>query len=176
MTDLQQLEIRDLVCQVAALCREALDGSTSAEGFVDQIGNYHRRALDVMQGGEHHYVEQAPSHEWTTYASSTKVVEWANTFGVLLDKESYWWYLPEEPTGNIGGVPNSYGIGRITNGVMLWVERPNQKPLLGHLAHWRKDPRPSIRKTSVQQKVKAILNSGSDRAEMHRRLLEALLR
>jgi hypothetical protein len=177
MTDHQTSEIREIVAKVAALCRETLDGSTTAIEFVDQIGNYHHRALNVLQGFEkHHFVESKASLEWTTYAASTKVVEWCNASGVTLDKRTYWWPLSEERTGHIGGVPNSQGIARITDGVMLWVERHNQSPLLGHLAEWRKDPRPTTAKgLSIGRQVKDIINGGGDKVEMHRRLLEALL-
>ncbi len=78
------------------------------------------------------------------FANSQQVVDFCHKHKLTLAHNSFWWWLSSDQPGHLTGIVANgdeviRGIPRITDGIQMWVERPDGQLSLVHREWWRKD-------------------------------------
>jgi len=151
-------QLRDLASKVKASMDAVLNGQMPLGQLESWLRTYAQRAQDLRsERSEPSCSPAGASHEEQTWASSQAVVDWCHKQQLTLDKHSYWWTLPSEPTGHIRGLDNSHGTARITNGIDVWIERADGSLFKGHLAWFIKDKKPRAQREAKESPTSILL-------------------
>lgn len=88
-----------------------------------------------------------------------RVVDWCHKHKITLPKKELWWWLDkgDTNTGYIKGLLMSRGYPRITNGIDVWIERPDGTLFKGHKDWLKWDRRPSDKPAAAPRKPKVTI-------------------
>src|ERR1041385_5030929 len=76
------------------------------------------------------------------FSTSTEVIRFCDKHKITLPHNEFWYLCNlDERFAVINGLENSRGIPRISNGVEVWIERPDRTLFKGHRAWLRYDKR-----------------------------------
>ena len=143
--------IRDLRSKVAALCNNI---AFSDHEFVDWLTTYAKRGDEILNPPDDDSMPVPLSEDamrrFRRFANDQKVTDFCLKHKLQLPHGSFWWYLSDERPGHVWGLEArsdaalaSRGIARLTDGIQIWIERPDGSLFLGHRQWWRKDRKPS---------------------------------
>lgn len=154
--------LAELATKVKALLDER--SAIGPEKFVAWLYSYAMRGQEILAPKQQPGLESDIRKEYNRFGtgvSGQRVVEWAHKHNIILPQGQHWWFIRERQaeytkgeaknsdllqnpprTGCIQGIPNSEGIPRITNGIDVYIERPDGTLLLGHRDNLKWDHKP----------------------------------
>jgi hypothetical protein len=127
---------------LAALCTQRIDTPSERMDFTRELHRLSAQAA-VLIAPKNHGLSDIQRRDLLSdlsrFQSDQKVVDWAHSKSIVLSKGVFWWWCGREPNrvAHINGLGESNGatlegFPRITNGIDVWMERPDGTVFLGH--------------------------------------------
>jgi len=143
-------EVWSLASKVKCLCNDLLDGGISATSFTSQLDGLNERAKDSIRRHDHtadaaigiHSPAQGATVErdMIRYAGDEALYKFLAKHKLVLPHSDYPWYsCADQEFGTIPGLEKWRGRPRISNGVLVYIEREDGEILLGHMQYFRSE-------------------------------------
>lgn len=143
----KETDIKDLKAKVMGL----ISRHTGDREFIDWLILYAKRGQEILHGGH----EEPPSdvcRESRLFHNDQKVVDFAHAKHLVLDKRCLWWWIRDQHEGEIQGLPGIRGTERITNGIIVYIEKGDGTVVQGHREWFKKDKKASVKEAKPEWK------------------------